>query len=68
MLKCSCIDKVLSLFFRPLCATTGVITDFDVRLGNDNTSLLLFFPTISESITDVLNDKKIKLTIQSYEK
>ena len=50
VIKCSCIDKVLTLFFRPLCATTGVITDFDVRLGSDNTSLLLLFPTISRCI------------------
>ena len=68
VVKCSCIDKVLTLFFRPLCATTGVITDFDVRLGSDNTSLLLLFPTISESIPDVLDDIETKLTIQSYEK
>jgi uridine kinase len=68
IVKCSCIDKVLTLFFRPLGATTGIINEFDVRLGTDSKNLLLLFPTISKTIPDVLEDIETKLTIESYEK
>ncbi len=68
IVKCSCIDKVLTLFFRPLGATTGVIKEFDVRLSSDNKSLLLLFPTNTKSIPDVINEIETKLTIKSYEK
>ena len=66
IIKCNCIDKFLTLFFRPLGRTTGIITDFDVRLSSDEKSLLLLFPTISKSIPDYINEIETKLTIESY--
>ena len=42
--KYSNLDKFLTLFFRPLGKSTGVITDFDVRLSSNKNSLLLLFP------------------------
>ena len=66
IIKCNCIDKFLTLFFRPLGRTTGIITDFDVRLSSDEKSILLLFPTISKSIPDYINEIETKLTIESY--
>ena len=66
VIKCSSIDKFLTLFFRPLGRTTGIITEFDVRLSSDEKSLLLLFPTISKSIPDYINEIETKLTIESY--
>ena len=45
MIKCNCIDGFLTLFFKPLGKSTGIIKDFDVRLSSDKNSLLLLFPT-----------------------
>ena len=68
IVKCSCIDKFVTLYFRPLGASTGVIKEFDVRLASDNKNLLLLFPTNTKSIPDAINEIETKLTIQSYEK
>ena len=68
IVKCNCIDKFLTLFFRPLAPNTKAIKDFDVRLSSDNNSLLLLFPTNTKSIPDVINEIETKLTIESYEK
>ena len=68
IVKCSCIDKFVTLYFRPLGASTGVIKEFDVRLSSDNKNLLLLFPTNTKSIPDAINEIETKLTIQSYEK
>ena len=66
IIKCSCIDKFLTLFFRPLGKTTGIINEFDVRLSRDKNSLLLLFPTGTKSIPKDLNEIEAKLTTQSY--
>jgi uridine kinase len=68
IVKCSCIDKFITLYFRPLGASTGVIKEFDVRLASDNKNLLLLFPTNTKSIPDAINEIETKLTIESYEK
>ena len=44
IVKCSSIDNFLTLYFKPLGRTTGIINDFDVRLSSDKNSLLLLFP------------------------
>ena len=54
--KCSNLDKFLTLFFRPLGKSTGVITDFDVRLSSNKNSLLLLFPKNSKPIPKDLKD------------
>ena len=66
IIKCSCIDKFLTLFFRPLGKSTGVITDFDVRLSTDKNSLLLLFPTTTKPIPKDLKDIETKQTTKSY--
>ena len=66
VVKCSCIDKFLTLFFRPLGKSTGVITDFDVRLSTDKNSLLLLFPTNSKPIPKDLSEIETKQTTKSY--
>jgi len=66
VVKCSCIDKFLSLLFRPLGRSTGVITDYDVRLSSDKSSLLLLFPVNSKPIPKELSEIETKLTTQSY--
>jgi len=65
--KCSCIDNFLTLLFsRPLGKSTGVITDFDVRLSTDKNSLLLLFPKNSKPIPKELKDIETILTTKSY--
>ena len=66
IVKCSCLDKFLSLLFRPLGKSTGIIKDFDVRLSSDKNSLLLLFPTITKEIPNNLDEIETKLTIKSY--
>ena len=68
IIKCSCIDKFLTLFFRPLARSTGVIKDFDVRLSSDKNSLLLLFPTPLKQIPKKLEEIETKQTIKSYAK
>ena len=66
IVRCSCLDKFLSLLFRPLGRTTGVITDYDVRLSSDKNSLLLLFPVNGQPIPKELKDIETKLTTKSY--
>ena len=66
IVKCSYIDNFMTLFFRPLGKSTGVITDFDVRLSSDKNSLLLLFPTATKPIPKNLEEIETKLTAQSY--
>ena len=66
IVKCSCLDKFLSLLFRPLGRSTGIIKDFDVRLSSDKNSLLLLFPTNQRDIPQKLEEIETKLTMQSY--
>ena len=66
IVKCSCINKFLTLFFRPLAKSTGVITDFDVRLSSDKNSLLLLFPTNTKKIPKNLDEIETKMTAKSY--
>ena len=66
IVRCSCINKFMTLFFRPLGKSTGVITDFDVRLSSDKNSLLLLFPTVTKPIPKNLEDIETKLTTKSY--
>ena len=65
--KCSCLDKFLTLLFRPLGRSTGIIKKFDVRLSSDKNSLLLLFPTIAREIPDKLDEIETRLTMKSYE-
>ena len=67
IVKCNCLDKFLTLFFRPLGRSTGVITDFDVRLSSDKHSLLLLFPTNLRPIPKDLKEIETKLTTQCYQ-
>ena len=64
--KCSCIDKFLTLYFRPLAKSTGIIKDFDVRLSSDHSSLLLLFPTPTNPIPKELKDVERVMIIKSY--
>ena len=64
--KCSCIDKFLTLYFRPLGKSTGIIKDFDVRLSTDRNSLLLVFPTPTTPIPKDLKDIERVMTSKSY--
>ena len=57
--KYSNLDKFLTLFFRPLGKSTGVITNFDVRLSSNKNSLLLLFPKNSKPIPKDLKDIEI---------
>jgi uridine kinase len=66
--KCSRIDQFLTLLFRPLGKSTGVITDFDVRLSTDKNSLLLLFPKNGKSIPKDLKDIETIQTTKSYAK
>ena len=66
--RCSNLDKFLTLFFRPLGKSSGVITDFDVRLSSDKNSLLLLFPTNIHPIPKDLKDIETVMTSQSYKK
>ena len=66
IVKCSYIDNFMTLFFRPLGKSTGVITDFDVRLSSDKNSLLLLFPTATKPIPKNLEEIETKLTAKSY--
>ena len=66
IVMCSSIDKFMTIYFRPLAKSTGVITDFDVRLSSDKNSLLLLFPTTSKPIPKNLEDIETKLTTKSY--
>ena len=65
IVKCSCLDKFVSLLFRPLGRSTGIIKDFDVRLSSDN-NLLLLFPTNRRDIPQKLEEIETKLTMKSY--
>ena len=67
VVKCSCLDKFLTLLFRPLGRSTGIIKKFDVRLSSDKNSLLLLFPTIEREIPDKLDEIETRLTMKSYE-
>jgi uridine kinase len=67
IVKCSCLDKFLTLLFRPLGRSTGIIKKFDVRLSSDKNSLLLLFPTIAREIPDKLDEIETRLTMKSYE-
>ena len=66
IVTCTNIDKFLTLFFRPLGKSTGVIKDFDVRLSSDKNSLLLLFPTNSKPIPEKLEEIETKQTTKSY--
>ena len=66
--KCSNLDKFLTLFFRPLGKSTGVITNFDVRLSSNKNSLLLLFPKNSKPIPKDLKDIETIQTTKSYAK
>ena len=66
MIKCNCIDGFLTLFFKPLGKSTGIIKDFDVRLSSDKNSLLLLFPTSTKSIPKDLSEIESKLILQIY--
>ena len=66
--RCSNLDKFLTLFFRPLGKSSGVITDFDVRLSSDKNSLLLLFPTNTKPIPKELKDIETVMTSQSYKR
>ena len=66
IVKCSCIDKCLTLFFRPFGKSTGIINDYDVRLSTDKNSLLLLFPTTTKPIPKDLNEIETKHTTKSY--
>ena len=66
--KCSRIDQFLTLLFRPLGKSTGVITDFDVRLSTNKNSLLLLFPKNGKSIPKDLKDIETIQTTKSYAK
>jgi len=66
IVRCSCLDKFLSLLFRPLGRSTGVITDYDVRLSSDKNSLLLLFPVNGQPIPKELSEIEAKLTTKSY--
>ena len=67
IVKCSCIDKFLTLYFRPLGKSTGVVKDFDVRLSSDKHSLLLCFPTPEKKqIPEKLEEIETKQTTKSY--
>ena len=64
--KCSCIDKFLTLYFRPLGKSTGIIKDFDVRLSSDKNSLLLVFPTPTNDLPKDLKDIERIMSMKSY--
>ena len=64
--KCSCLDDFLSLLFRPLAKSTGIIKDFDIRLSSDKNSLLLLFPTNTNPIPEKLEEIETKLIMKSY--
>ena len=66
IIKCSCIDKFCTLFFRPLGKSTGIIKEFDVRLSSDKNSLLLLFPTPTKKIPSNLEEIETKQTTKSY--
>ena len=66
IVKCSYLDGFVSLLFRPLGKSTGVIKEFDVRLSSDKSSLLLLFPTLNSPIPDDLKDIETKLIMKSY--
>ena len=68
IVKCSNLDKFLTLFFRPLGKSSGVITDFDVRLSSDKNSLLLLFPTNTKPIPKDLKDIETVMTSKSYKR
>ena len=56
----------LTLFFKPLGKSTGIIKDFDVRLSSDKNSLLLLFPTSTKPIPKDLSEIESKLILQIY--
>ena len=64
--KCSCLDKFLTLLFRPLAKSTGIIKDFDLRLASDKNSLLLLFPSSTKPIPEKLEEIEKKLVMKSY--
>ena len=68
IVQCSCIEGFLTLFFRPLAKDTSIITDFDVRISSDKSSLLLLFPINTKKIPDDLKEVETKLTEQSYKR
>ena len=68
IVRCSNLDKFLTLFFRPLGKSSGVITDFDVRLSSDKNSLLLLFPTNTKPIPKDLKDIETVMTSKSYKR
>ena len=64
--KCSCLDKFLTLLFRPLAKSTGAIKDFDLRLASDKNSLLLLFSSNTKPIPEKLEEIEKKLIMKSY--
>ena len=64
--SCSYLDGFVSLLFRPLGKSTGIIKEFDVRLSSDKNSLLLLFPTLTQPIPEDLKDIETKLIMKSY--
>ena len=66
IVKCSCIDNFLTLFFKPLGKSTGIIKDFDVRLSSDKNSLLLLFPKGKKPIPKDLSEIEPKQIIKNY--
>ena len=66
IVKCSAIDGFLTLYFRPLGKSTGMIKEFDVRLSSDKNSLLLLFPTATKPIPKNLSEIESKLILQNY--
>ena len=68
IVKCNRTDDFLTLYFRPMARSTGVINDFDVRLSSDKNSLLLLFPSQSKSIPKELSEIETKLKSDNYAK
>ena len=66
-IKCICIDKFITLFFKPLAKSTGIIKDFDFRLSSDNHNCLLLY-SINENntIPKEINQIETKNIIDNY--
>ena len=67
IVKCNRIDNFLTLYFRPMARSTGVLKDFDVRLSSDKHSLLLLYPSNEKPIPKELSEIETKLKSQNYE-
>ena len=54
--KFSCLDDFLTLLFRPLAKSTGIIKYFNVRLSSDKNSFYYYFQQIQNLY--LINNKK----------